>query len=88
MMSEDVKKQIRILVGEVISNKMDKTIVVKIVRSKAHGFYHKIISKTTKIHAHDENNECKIGDIVEIAESRPISKTKAWVLVKVIEKVK
>lgn len=88
MMSENVKKQRRTLIGEVISNKMDKTIVVEIVHTKSHDLYHKIINRTTKIHAHDENNECNIGDIVKIAESRPISKTKAWVLVEIIEKVK
>lgn len=74
------------LVGEVVSDRMDKTIVVEIVRQVSHPRYHKIIKRTTKIHAHDEKNECHVKDIVKIAESRPISKTKAWVLVEIVRK--
>lgn len=73
------------LIGEVISShKMNKTIVVKIVRRVSHKLYHKIVNRTTKIHVHDEKNACHVGDRVSIAESRPISKTKSWVLVEII----
>ena len=75
-------------VGIVVSNKMDKTIVVAVRDNVKHAVYGKIIKRTTKIHAHDENNECSIGDIVEVMETRPLSKTKRWRLVQIIEKVK
>lgn len=76
----------RTLTGRVVSDKMNKSIVVMIERRVKHPVYGKIVSKSTKIKAHDENNECHIGDLVTIAESRPISKTKAWTLVKVEER--
>ena len=76
------------LVGKVVSNKMDKTIVVSIERRVPHRIYKKILKRTSKIHAHDKDNMCDIGDIVKIIETRPISKSKAWKLVEVIEKVK
>lgn len=69
-------------IGLVISNKMDKTIVVAIKNRISHKKYNKIISKTNKYYAHDENNECFIGDIVAIEKSRPISKNKRWKLIK------
>ena len=72
-------------VGIVVSNKMDKTIVVAVRDNVKHPVYSKIIKRTTKIHAHDENNTAKVGDVVTIKESRPISKTKSWTLVEVIE---
>ena len=75
-------------VGKVVSNKMDKTIVVAIVDSVQHPLYKKIIKRTIKLKAHDENNQCNIGDRVEIMETRPISKDKRWRLVKVIEQAK
>ncbi|MBQ2823795.1 MAG: 30S ribosomal protein S17 [Oscillospiraceae bacterium] len=75
-------------VGKVVSNKMDKTIVVAIVDSVQHPLYKKIIKRTIKLKAHDENNVCNIGDRVEIMETRPISKDKRWRLVKVIEQAK
>ena len=75
-------------VGKVTSNKMDKTIVVAIVDSVAHPLYKKIIKRTIKLKAHDENNECNIGDRVEIMETRPLSKEKRWRLIKIIEKAK
>ena len=75
-------------VGKVVSNKMDKTIVVAIVDSVAHPLYKKIIKRTIKLKAHDENNTCNIGDRVEIMETRPISKDQRWRLVKVIEQAK
>lgn len=74
--------------GRVISNKMDKSIVVAIERFVKHPIYGKFIKRTTKVHAHDENNECGLGDKVEIRECRPLSKTKSWTLVKVLEKSK
>ena len=84
-MNEKVKKT-RTLVGKVVSDKMDKTIVVVIGRQIKHPLYEKLIKRTTKIHAHDEENSCKIGDTVKIAETCPISKTKAWQLIEIIEK--
>ena len=75
-------------VGIVSSNKMDKTIVVKVERKIKHPLYGKFLKKTTSFHAHDEKNECSIGDTVKIMESRPLSKTKRWRLVEVVEKVK
>jgi len=75
-------------VGVVSSNKMDKTITVNVERKIKHPLYGKFLKKTTKFHAHDEKNECSIGDTVKIMESRPLSKTKRWRLVEVVEKVK
>ena len=75
-------------VGKVVSNKMDKTIVVAIVDSVQHPLYKKIIKRTIKLKAHDENNVCNIGDRVEIMETRPISKDKRWRLTRVIEQAK
>ena len=74
--------------GKVISNRMDKTITVAVVDNVKHPLYKKIVKKTYKLHAHDENNECNIGDTVRVMETRPLSKTKRWRLVKVIEKAK
>ena len=74
--------------GVVSSNKMDKTITVNVERKVKHPLYGKFLKKTTKFHAHDEKNECSIGDTVKIMESRPMSKTKRWRLVEVVEKVK
>jgi small subunit ribosomal protein S17 len=84
-MSED-QKLLRTVTGKVLSNKMDKTITVLIERKVKHPFYGKYIKRSTKLHAHDENNQCSEGDVVTIAESRPISKTKCWRLVSVLEK--
>lgn len=75
-------------VGRVISNKMDKTIVVAIEDNVKHPVYGKIVKHTLKIHAHDEKNECSIGDKVSVMETRPLSKTKRWRLVSIIEKAK
>lgn len=74
--------------GSVVSDKMDKTIVVAVVRKYKHPLYKKYVKTTKKFKAHDENNECNIGDYVEIAETRPISKDKCWRLVKIINKAK
>ena len=75
-------------VGKVVSDKMEKTIVVAIEDNVKHPDYGKIIKRTVKLHAHDENGECSIGDKVEVMETRPLSKTKRWRLVRIIEKVK
>ena len=75
-------------VGMVVSNKMDKTIVVAIEDNVKHPTYGKIIKRPLKVHAHDEKNECNVGDRVEIMETRPLSKTKRWRLVEIIEKAK
>lgn len=75
-------------VGIVVSNKMDKSIIVAIDTKVKHPLYKKYIKKTVKFIAHDENNECEVGDKVKIQETRPLSKSKKWRLVKVVEKVK
>jgi small subunit ribosomal protein S17 len=78
----------KIRIGVVTSNKMTKTITVAVERKVKHPIYGKFVKKTTRFHAHDEKNECSIGDIVRIMETRPLSKTKRWRLVEVVEKVK
>ena len=75
-------------VGKVVSDKMEKTVVVAIEDNVKHPTYGKIIKRTSKIHAHDENGECRVGDKVEVMETRPLSKTKRWRLVRIIEKAK
>jgi len=80
------EKLARTLTGKVVSDKMDKTITVLIERRVKHPIYGKYVSKSSKLKAHDESNECKIGDVVTIAESRPLSKTKSWALVKIEER--
>ena len=75
-------------VGRVVSDKMNKTVVVAIEDNVKHAVYGKIIKHTLKVHAHDEKNECGIGDRVEIMETRPLSKTKRWRVVRIIEKAK
>ena len=75
-------------VGKVVSNKMDKTIVVAVENHVKHPLYGKIVKKTYKLKAHDENNECGIGDTVKVMETRPLSKDKRWRLVEIIEKAK
>ena len=82
------QKVVRTRTGRVTSNKMDKSITVMVERRVKHPLYGKYIRRSTKLHAHDENNECGIGDMVSITECRPISKTKTWRLVDVIEKAK
>ena len=74
--------------GKVVSNKMDKTIVVAVENHVRHPLYNKIVKRTYKLKAHDENNECNIGDTVKVMETRPLSKDKRWRLVEVVEKVK
>ncbi len=75
-------------VGLVVSNKMDKTVVVAIVDNVKHPLYKKIVKRTYKLKAHDENNECNIGDRVKVMETRPLSKDKRWRLVEIVEKAK
>lgn len=74
------------MVGTVVSDKMDKTVVVRIERLVKHKFYHKYVRRRTKFAAHDEENSCKTGDKVMITESRPLSKTKKWRISKIVEK--
>ena len=74
--------------GKVVSNKMDKTSVVAVQDNVKHPLYNKIVKKTYKLKAHDENNECNIGDTVKVMETRPLSKDKRWRLVEIVEKVK
>jgi small subunit ribosomal protein S17 len=76
----------RILTGKVVSNSRDKTIAVLVERKVRHPIYKKYIKRSTKVHAHDEKNECGLGDVVRVSESKPFSKTKNWALVEVVEK--
>ena len=76
----------RILTGKVVSNSRDKTIAVLVERNVRHPIYKKYIKRSTKVHAHDEKNECGLGDVVRVSESKPFSKTKNWALVEVVEK--
>ena len=82
-MSEE--KKIRTLQGKVISDKMDKSVTVLLERQVKHPLYKKYIRRSTKLHVHDEKNECSIGDMVAIRECRPMSKTKSWALVEIVE---
>ena len=76
----------RTLTGKVVSNSRDKTIAVLVERKVRHPIYKKYIKRTTKVHAHGEKNECGLGDVVRVSESKPFSKTKNWALVEVVEK--
>jgi small subunit ribosomal protein S17 len=75
-------------VGVVVSNKMDKSIVIAVKRKVKHPIYGKFVNKTSKLHAHDEENTCNIGDTVRVMETRPLSKNKSWRLVEIVERVK
>ncbi|WDI78569.1 30S ribosomal protein S17 [Candidatus Purcelliella pentastirinorum] len=79
-----MKRKIKLLRCKVISNKMNKSIVVCVERLVKHPLYGKFLKKTTKLHVHDENNQCMVGDIVDIYECKPISKTKSWCLFKIV----
>jgi small subunit ribosomal protein S17 len=81
----EVQSSARTVTGRVVSNKMDKTVTVQLDRRVKHPVYGKYITRSSKIHAHDENNECGMGDRVTVAETRPISKSKSWTLVKIEE---
>lgn len=78
----------KVRIGKVVSDKMDKTIVVAVVDNVKHPLYGKIVKRTYKLKAHDENNECKIGDRVKVMETRPLSREKRWRLVEIIERAK
>ena len=82
------EKTVRTLTGEVVSDKMDKTITVVVERREKHPLYKKYVRRSTKLHAHDENNECNIGDTVSIEQCRPLSKTKAWRLHSIVERAR
>ena len=82
----EAQKTVRTLTGKVVSNKMDKTITVLIERRVKHPIYGKYVKRSTKLHAHDENNQCRMGDLVTIRETRPLAKTKAWTLVEIVER--
>ena len=86
--AQETQAQQRTVVGKVISDKMDKTIVVEVVRNVRHPMYGKYLRRSTRLYAHDETNQCKIGDEVLIKQSRPISKTKHWQLVEVVKEAK
>ena len=89
-MSESIENaaagSVRILTGRVVSDRMDKTAAISVERLVKHPLYGKYIRRTTKVLAHDENNECRIGDTVSIAETRPLSKRKAWKVVEIVER--
>ena len=85
-MSSTEAKTVRTLTGRVSSDKMSKTITVVIQRLVKHPLYGKYVRRTTKLHAHDENNECREGDLVSIRQCRPLSKTKSWMLVEVVRR--
>ena len=76
----------QVKVGRVVSNKMDKTVVVAVEKTVTHRLYHRSMKKTSKFHAHDEENRCNVGDLVEIVSSRPLSKTKRWRVREVLER--
>ena len=81
----EADKRTRVATGKVVSNKMDKTITVLVERRVKHPVYGKYLPRSSKIHAHDEDNQCSIGDTVTVAESRPISKSKTWKLLEIVE---
>ena len=85
--TNEEQKVVRSVTGRVVSDKMDKTVTVLVERSVKHPLYGKVVRRSNKFHAHDENNECKQGDLVTIVESRPLSRTKTWAVSKIVEKV-
>lgn len=86
--SEEHNSSNRTLTGHVVSNGMDKSITVKVERRVKHPLYGKFLRRSTKVHAHDENNECGVGDIVRVEQCRPMSKTKTWRLLEIVEKAR
>lgn len=80
------RNPVRTRVGEVVSNKMHKTITVLVERRVEHPVYHRIVTRSVKLHAHDEQNACRIGDVVRVARTRPLSKTKRWRLVEILKR--
>ena len=85
-MTGETAKSVRILTGRVVSDKMNKTITVLIERRVKHPMYGKYLTRSSKVHAHDENNECRIGDLVTVRETRPLSRSKTWTLVSIDER--
>lgn len=88
MAAKEKKINKKILTGRVVSNKMNKTIVLEITQRQLHRLYKKYVNKTKKIKAHDEKNECNVNDIVKVIESRPLSKNKCWRLLEIVERAK
>ncbi len=88
MTSQQERGNVKERVGKVVSNKMDKTIVVAVDRLVEHPLYHKIIRRTKKLYVHDEKNDCKVGDTVRVVETRPLSRTKRWRVSAVLERAK
>jgi small subunit ribosomal protein S17 len=86
MMSEEKASKGRMLTGVVVSDKMNKTVVVQVSRREKHPLYKKVLTRSTKLHVHDEKEQCQLGDKVTIKECRPISKTKSWELLNILEK--
>jgi small subunit ribosomal protein S17 len=84
--AQDVHERRKVVVGEVVSNKMQKTIIVEVLRKKAHPFYGRVVSKSKKFYAHDEKNEAHVGDVVRLEETRPLSKLKRWRLKEIVRK--
>ncbi len=87
-MAEETKRVQKVLQGRVVSDKMKKTVVVEIQQRKLHRLYKKYLSRTKRIKAHDEKNECKVGDVVRVVDSRPLSKEKRWRLLEIVERAK
>ena len=87
-MADETKRVQKVLQGRVVSDKMKKTIVVEIQQRKLHRLYKKYVSSTKRIKAHDENNDCKVGDVVRVVDSRPLSKEKRWRLVEIVERAR
>ena len=85
-MADEMSKAVRTMTGRVVSDKMQKSIPVLVERRVKHPLYGKYMTRSSKIHAHDENNECKAGDLVTISETRPLSRTKSWTLVRIDER--
>lgn len=86
---EDSQRNLRtVRIGLVISDAMDKTVVVRIDRRFQHPLYKRIVSRTSKLYAHDESNECRVGDVVKVMSTRPLSKTKRWRVTEIVEKAK
>jgi small subunit ribosomal protein S17 len=86
--TEEKKKARKVLQGRVVSDKMQKTIVVEIQQRKLHRLYKKYLTRTKRIKAHDEKNDCKIGDVVRVVDSRPMSKEKRWRLLEIVERAR
>ena len=80
----DSRGRLRVRVGEVVSDKMDKTVTVRVERLMKHPIYGRIVRRSIRLHAHDEQNQCQIGDVVRVAETRPMSKSKRWRLVEIV----